>query len=342
MKSKKAYLELIRIFSIFFVLYVHTGVSAMSHYQVDLTGVSGGLAFFMASLAQTCNVLFFMVSGAVLLHKKESIGKVLLRFLKFAVVVLLFSLLQYACNYFRMPAMGFRLREFFQFVYHDTVITQYWFLYDYLAFLLILPFLRAVAEKLEKKLFFYLAGLYLVIEGILPLVEYFKEYERFGLDVPMLMNILFYPLIGYFIEHDQDNLLESKKNLIILNAAGVVALIINVVFSRTRYFETGYTENLMGMIMVVALVLFVDVRRLCGAHRMPQWLQKTVIWCGGGVFGVCLLEPQLREGFYFLYQRLEPVIKWLPATVIWLSAAMVPGIVLMNVLKRIPILKKLF
>ncbi len=342
MKSKKAYLEAIRLFAIFFVLYVHTGVNAVSHYQIAGGKASGTLAFFMMCVAQTCNVLFFMVSGAVLLHRKESLRKVMIRFLKMAVVVILFSLLQYACNYFRMPAMGFDLGVFFEFIYHQTVITQYWFLYEYLAFLIILPFLRILAEKLNKDYFLYLLGLYLVLEGILPLTEYFWENEAFALNIPFMLSILFYPLVGYFAEHNEGNILESKRNLVAINVAACVSLIINIWYAGTRYLETGYGESFMGMTMVLALAIFVDIRYLFKRCRVPKKLEKVIIWCGSGVFGVCLLEPQLREGFYFLYERLEPVIRWLPATVIWLLAAMAAGIIIMNLLKKIPVLRKLF
>ncbi len=342
MKSKKTYIEVIRIIAIFFVLYVHTGTSAVTHYEIAGGKVSGMLAFFMRCLSQICNPLFFMIAGVVLLHKKEKIGKVVCRFFKMATVVLLFSLLQYACNYFRMPAMGFRLNEFFEIAYHDYVITQYWFLYEYLAFILILPFLRILAEKMDKEFFTYLILLYLVMEGILPLAEYFGEYERFGIVVPVLENIIFYPLLGYFVEYHPEDVFGKKKNLLAINIIGCVSLIVNMAYARRQFLDTGYAETFMGMTMLAALAVFVDIRFACRVCRMPQKLEKVIVWCGAGVFGVCLLEPQLREGFFFLYRWLEPTVKWLPATVIWLGAAMAAGILIMNILKSIPVLKRLF
>ncbi len=342
MKSRKTYIELTRIIAIFFVLYVHTGTCAVTHYEIAGGKVSGMLAFFMRCLSQICNPLFFMIAGVVLLHKKEKISKVIGRFFKMATVVLFFSLLQYACNYFRMPAMGFRLNEFFEIAYHDYVITQYWFLYEYLAFLLILPFLRVLAEKMDKEFFVYLILLYVVVEGILPLAEYLGEYERFGIAVPVLGNIIFYPLLGYFVEYHPEDVFAKKKNLLTINIVGCVSLIVNMVYARRQFLDTGYAETFVGMTMLAALAVFVDIRFLCRVCRIPQRLERVIVWCGAGVFGVCLLEPQLREGFFFLYRWLEPTVKWLPATAIWLGAAMATGILIMNILKSIPFLKKLF
>ncbi len=342
MKRKKVYIEVIRIIAMFFVLYVHTGYFAMTHYEVAGSRMSGLLAFFMMCVALTCNALFFMIAGAVLLHKKETIGRVLWRFFKMAVVVVLFSLFQYACNYWRMPAMGFRLNEFFKLVYQTNLITQYWFLYAYLAFIIILPFLRILAEKMDKEHFTYLVILYLLMEGIFPMVEYFWKNEAFGLFVPMVENIIFFPLVGHFIEHNEDDVFGKKRNLAAVNGLACAALIINMIYAAKTYQDTGCAETFDGMTMLVGLAIFVDVRYVCRICRMPQLLEKVIVWCGGGVFGVCLLEPQLREAFVFLYRCLEPTFKWLPATVIWLGAAMMMGIIVMYLLKKIPVLKKLF
>ena len=153
MKNRKIHVDIIRIIAIFFVLYVHTGSHALTHYEIAGSRLSGMLAFFIMCLSLTCNALFFMNTGAVLLPKKESIGRVLLRFAKMAIVVVLFSLLQYAYNYYRLPAIGFRMDEFFKLVYQTNLITQYWFLYAYLALILILPFLRLLAQKMDKEHF---------------------------------------------------------------------------------------------------------------------------------------------------------------------------------------------
>lgn len=342
MKHKKVYIELIRIIAMFFVLYVHTGYFAMTHYEVAGSRVSGVLAFFLMCVALTCNGLFFMIAGAVLLHKKETIGHVLWRFFKMAIVVVLFSLFQYACNYRRMPAMGFRLDEFFKLIYQTNIITQYWFLYAYLAFIIILPFLRMLAEKMDKEHFCYLLILYLLLKGIFPMIEYFWENEAFGLLIPVVENIIFFPLVGHFIEYHEDDTFGKKRNLVIVNGLAAVALIINMIYAVITFRDTGCAETFDGMTMLVGLAIFVDIRYVCSRCRMPQLLEKAVVWCGGGMFGVCLLEPQLREGFFFLYQRLEPTFKWLPATIIWLGAAMVMGIIVMYVLKKIPVLKRLF
>ena len=140
-KEKKVYLEILRLIAIYSAVYVHTGISAMYHFEVNPTGASSWIAFVLMMLSQACNIMFFMITGAVLLDKEETVAHVLkYRFLRMLIVVILFSLFQYYCNYLRMPEMGFEIPVFFQVIYRTSVISQYWFLYAYLALLLILPY----------------------------------------------------------------------------------------------------------------------------------------------------------------------------------------------------------
>ena len=97
-----------------------------------------------------------------------------------------------------------------------------------------------------------------------------------------------------------------------------------------------------GMILLASAMLFVDVKVICLRFAMPAICKSILLFLGNGVFGVFLLEPQLREGFFFIYKFLEPYLTWLPATVLWISAAIVTGCVIMNGLKKIPGVKRLF
>lgn len=327
MKEKKIHLELLRIFAIFFVLYSHTGIAAKFHFQIAGGIVSEMLSFALLSLSMTCNTLFFMVTGAVLLHKEERFTDIFRRrILRMVIILIIFSFFQYVCSYHANPEIGFSIPVFFKIVYSVEIITQYWFLYAYLALLVMLPFLRILARGLTREHFIYLVLLYVLIKGILPLVEYFWENQAINLTVPLLENTVLFPLIGYYIEHNKEDLLSKKQIVITLNVAFIAALFIDLFYARNRYYQDGMlAETLDGMMLLMALAVFVDFRFFCKKVRLPNWLQKIILFLGNGAFTVYLLNPQLTELCYFFYEKLEPWIKWLPATVVWLSAAMLIG-----------------
>lgn len=86
-QRKKIYIEVIRVAAILLVLYCHTSVKGLVYFQMDKGNRSSELSIFVYPLAAGCVNLFFMISGALLLRKTESISTVLhKRFLRFFLV----------------------------------------------------------------------------------------------------------------------------------------------------------------------------------------------------------------------------------------------------------------
>ena len=352
MKSKKVYLEIIRIFAIFYVIYVHTGVDAAEHYQTAGNLFSYGLSLVLYCVAQVSVPLFFLITGAVLLHKEESLKTVLKhRALRIFLIILLFGFIQYAYFYYLNPEIGFSLPVFFKMVYSTNVITQYWYLYSYFALMLILPFVRMLARSMDNAHFWYLFGLYFLLEGILPIVEYLWGNSRIVLSIPFFASSLFYPLLGYYVSQRSGELFYQKKTLLLTNLAGFFALLTNTVIAYMAHRQRGGAESLEGMTALLALVIFIDIRSFCyyASHSLrpvfhdtfSRLFCKAVCFVGGGVFGVYLLEPPLRDTFRFIYVATEPYISWFPAAILWICAAILFGSILFQLLKKLPLLRKI-
>lgn len=72
---KLIHIEILRILAIFFVLFIHTGNSGFTLYAVQESTVSTALCLSMAMIAKTAVPLFFMISGALLLGKDETVAQ---------------------------------------------------------------------------------------------------------------------------------------------------------------------------------------------------------------------------------------------------------------------------
>lgn len=342
-KEKKIYLEVIRLIAIFMVLYEHTGERARWHYETAGSMPSYWLGIAMACVCVMCNYIFFSVSGAVLLQKEESMKTVLIkRFLPMAIVFAIFTFIQYLLSYLANPIVGFSLKSYIHILYSYEAINQYWFFRSYLMFLLILPFLRFLVKGMKKQHYFYLFGLYVLIEGILPVFEFVCHFPPNKFYIPMLDYLFIYPLLGYFVEHVYGDELQKRRNLILVNLAGLVSFGLFTAETHILQQHYGRFEEINGLTFLMVVMLITDVRWLCGKIKIPQWLKEILLFAGAGVFGVYLLEPQVRGVTSCIYDVLAPYITWFGATFIWLIAAMVLGILFMNVLKRIPLVKKLF
>lgn len=324
MKKRKTYLDFIRILAIFMVVYVHTGPEATQKYLVNSGDFAYWFALVLNSITQTCAPLFFMISGALLLQKKENLKDIYLkRILKFFILLMVFGLIEYAYFYYLNPEITFSLKTFFAMAYSSTIIQQYWFLYAYLAFLMILPFVRMMAQNMERVHFWYLAGLMLLLNGICPIIEYLWGNGRIAISIPLLTNIILYPLIGYYFEHVHDG-----KFLLIINGLGFMALITNTVIGHMAIASRGDVESLEGMTMLVAATLFIDIKVLFEKHPAKEKASKVISFIGAGSMYVFLLEPPLRDTFKPVYIALEPYITWFPAALIWVALSCTMGTVI--------------
>ena len=72
-KERKYYLELLRVIAILLVMYNHS--PAFMSFQ-NQSGVEYGISVFLSMLCKAAAPVFFMISGALLLGKDESIGTV--------------------------------------------------------------------------------------------------------------------------------------------------------------------------------------------------------------------------------------------------------------------------
>ncbi len=167
--SRKSYYDFLRIFAIFFVIYNH---SAGFHLYLgyNTVGVEEFLHICLSVFDKIAVPLFFMISGALLLGKTESILTVLLKRASRVVLVLIF---------FTLLTVYMRFLCYKEVYDTETIVRgllqgdlphafPYWFLYAYLGFLIVLPLLRKIAQNLETRDMILIISLLFIFTTILP------------------------------------------------------------------------------------------------------------------------------------------------------------------------------
>ena len=232
MKDKKLYLEVLRLTAFLFVIFNHTGRYGFDLFATTESGSLRSIVILLANLSKCGVPIFLMISGALLIPKKEGIKDLYKkRFLKTAVVLLAISLIYYIRLYIKHPEYGFSPRFFLQTVYTQPFVTPLWFLYVYLAFLIMLPLLRKMTSGMNESeyLYFIMAGILLTY---LPPV--LNPYMGGGmyLNVPILASAFFYPVIGYYLDA-------------VFNPVKVISRFRKIVPMVTRKFTVGavFAEN---------------------------------------------------------------------------------------------------
>lgn len=348
-KEKKLHLEVLRILAIFLVILNHTGKRGF----ISFTKFSPSLKYFLLMCipvaCSICVPIFYMVSGATLLHKEETPGKIWKkRIPRFGAVLVLASFLMYHYNAVQ-TGTPMEFGEFWRKLYSTDMIIPYWYLYSYLGFLIALPFFRRVVRGMTDREFRYLMLVHLLFAGVLPMVQYRLSggslWLNSSLNVALITDTIFiYPAMGYYFENRP---VPGWKRIGLLWAVSVLTLLATLTMTHYKIQLTGeLAENKVGTFfkslrMIPTVTVYVTVKKAMASVHLPKWGEKMVVSLGSCTFGIYLIEQILRKETYWLRDALA---RWMPdigATLLQVVWVMVLGWGIVWVLKRLPVLRKL-
>lgn len=343
------HLDLLRLMAILCVIFNHTSNRG---YFLFADSVDIWLYFPYMLGSVLCKVavpVFFMISGALLLPKQESLGKLFSkRILRMVVVLVLISVPYYLWLH---RAEGLSLSSFLTYIYGNSASTSLWYLYSYVALLLMMPFLRAMVKGMEEKDFRYLVAGYILVFGVLPCLEFclWKDsviiHESFNPVLFMTPNV-FYALAGYYLEHVMDHRKNRKRKIVMGVALSAAALAVTC-------FMTHYQTVVMGectpeqrerffncFICIPAMTLYL-IMKYAGEKIRSARMQKLLPMLGGTVFGIYLIEKFCRALTDPVYVVVAPIAGSFIASLCWVFATFCLSFVIIAILKHTPVIKKL-
>ncbi len=348
-KRNLLHLELLRVIAIFLVLFNHTGTNGFSFYSVAEGSVLYPLYLFMSIACKVAVPLFFMISGALLLGKEESIKDVYKkRVLRIVIVLVAVSIVYLIYDSLRNGAT-FTLSSFLTTLYSSEMSIALWFLWAYLAVLLMLPLLRRLAKGMNLHEYAYLAIMSIIFVGVIPLLQYGLGQNTVtinsNLNVALFTSTcMVFFLMGYFFEHVLPEKYYTWKNACIGIVASLVA--IGICCFMTWYWagvtgDDGPSEVFHNMLIAVPTYTVYFCAKLWFKNRkVPQKAGQFLQLAGGTTFGIFLLEGILRPETKPIFTFLEPYIHTMPACLIWILVAVNVGFGVTLLLKLIPGVKK--
>lgn len=349
--GRLTHLDFMRVLAIFCVLFNHTGNVGFFLFPAA-SGLKQGIYCAISVLCTLAVPLFFMISGALLLGRDESIGTVLKkRFLRFAAILagasVLYWLYDAAVHHSPLDPGGFFTR-----LYSADLSVGLWYLYSYLSLMLMLPLLRRMARNMTNPEFLYLAVLSLIFTGLLPMAGYlvFRDSCQLNQHLSRALftaeNVVFF-LMGYYFEHRLPEKYRTGKTVLLGAALSALAVLLSVGMTLYRgrvmgYFDEGESQCFhKSLIAIPTCTLYLACKLFFTRVRLSPRLQKLLALLAGTTFGVFLLERILREQTVFLYHWLSPRIGPLPASLAWSLGALALGSGFVALLKKIPGLKAL-
>lgn len=347
--KRKLHLEALRIIAIYFVILTHTGTRGFTYFTTLEPSLGYFLAICIPLLCNICVPLFYMISGATMLSKDEAPAQIWRRRIPKYLVVLVLATLGMYVYYGLQKGQPMSIEDFLVTLYSKNVIAPYWYLYSYLGFLILLPFLRKMIRNLTDREFLYLFALHLVLGGLIPMGQYFlsggETYLNGSLNVSLVtMTIIIFPAAGYYFEHRKTL---SWKQIGLMWALTAVAMAAAVFMTHYKISLTGQLkESQVGtfyksLCLIPSVTVYVTAKKLFDTHTVPVWLEKGILSVGGCTFGIYLIEQILRERGYAVQDFLAQWLTEIPATLIYVALVTAVGYGIIWLLKRIPGVKKL-
>lgn len=346
---RKVHIDLLRIISIIFVIFNHTGPAGYTLFTTTTTP----LKFLYMAGSVLCKVavpIFFMISGALLLKKEETLLAVFKkRVLRIAAVLLVASVPYYVwlC---RDGAFG--VLDFFKTLYAEGTTTSFWYLYSYLGVLLMLPLLQKLAKAMTNREFVYVIGGYIALTGVLPALELVVSLGTVDLNTSFSAALLtasniVYVLTGYFLENRLKQESFSTKNMVALGVASVVCIALTCVLTQVNISYVGMSDfgkvesYFNSFIIIPSIAIFFITKGLISRVNVSEKIGKTITTIGASVFGTYLIEKILRAVTSFVYYFLNPYIGSFFASTVWVLVVASVGITCITIIKKLPYIGKL-
>lgn len=340
-KEKIIYFEICRIIAIFCVLYRHAGGRGADAWMYTNSSWVHLLSLTGVVISCVGMPLLWMTSGALLLPRKEPWQKVYKkRIPRIVVALLLFSAVRYIYVCLSGNQAGSVL-DFCRQFYAQEIFVPYWFLYEYIGILFVLPFLRKMVQNLTEQ---EECVLFVFILGWSILNDISKAYlgTGFVLDFPFSGSLSYF-ILGYLMENCQV-LRKSNRKVLWFGIVQVVLLTsgIYIWVSGQRGMEALVYAAEGSLSMLLTISVYDSIRYL---SEKSNWnneaLRKFILWCGSNVFGLYLIEDYLRNATAVIWEKLAPYISTLPACFIWLFIVFLIGNVLVAAARKLPFFRKI-
>ncbi len=308
-RKRELYFDILWVIAIIFLIFSFSdGVNA--YIDLQMGTLRYYLSLFVSLFARFPLWLCLMISGAILLDMHEAIRIVWFkRISRVLIILVVFSFLYYL-NDVQLGRDQFDLTRFIPDLYARERITQFWYLYATLGFLVCLPFMRPMVKNMRDEDFIYLIIVVFVLSSILPLFNTYVLMDRYFINpntkLEWIMEVIFiYPVMGYFFHH-RLSVDSCKKLAAILVPLDLLWLAYNTYILSNKGVSMGdyvmYPEIHSSVTMLHCVTLFVSAKALFRRREHRAW-EKII-----GSFGGCSLGIYLLHGF-FLGGRIEFIEK---------------------------------
>lgn len=353
-EKKQLHIELLRIIAIFFVIFNHTDTDGYLLFSVCPWGSVEFWLYLFISVFCRCSVpLYFAISGALMLGREpESLGQIWKKRIMRIVLVLFLVTFVFYCVHILRYSEPFSVGEFLRLFYTGDMKYHLWFLYAYIVFLMCLPFLQILVRGLEEKHYYYMIGIALLFEAVIPIIDFimFKGQLHMNefLSTPWLLErVVLFPCVGYFLQNKFEI---TKIRLAVSWIANLVGILISCYMTYYRGIVTNVTVGSESQVfhdafaLLNCICIFITVKYFVENVRIVGWVSKLISSLGACCFGIYLFHPLFLETtmryqivLFFINRGLNFMLTAFVVTI----CILIFSYILTFIIKKIPFISKL-
>lgn len=224
---------------------------------------------------------------------------------KMFITLVVFSLGYYVFDCYTNTGIVFSWKEFAIKLYSYNLKYHLWYLYLYIAYLILLPFLNAMVKNLSDKDFKYLIVLAVCFNGIIPTLDYRLSQGNVAMNgnlktLWVLTSIVLYPCIGYYLHHKEEG---KIKTWVFLLAWGC-----NIIGTGLSCYLTYYKSIVTGVlsesesqgfhmtyVVINCITLFITVKYVVNHVKVPALIEKIILSLGSCTFGIYLWHAWFKS-----------------------------------------------
>lgn len=346
--NRKVYMDCLRIIACFLVIFCH-GPGYFAYQNNPSPALTYFYLFFTMS-GRICVPIFFMLTGALMFPRTTTYREILSkRIPRILSALLIFSLLYYLARN-KNDFSSVSVYDFVKKVIIDDLAGAYWYLYAYMALLLFLPFMQRIAHHFSTADFLLLLFLRFIILGVIPIANHFLTQLGFpafwytpNFSVPFATEqFLFYPFIGYYLEHVFDFRRLSGKHLGCMTLVSCLCIAVASIVTYHQGITSGFTQDYVMTFDYILAIHFYVLVKYCFTKFQISDCHNILSLISSLTFGIYLMEPILKclckeEFFNILIPESYPVTN----SVLWCLFTFALCGLITHFMKKIPVVKNL-
>lgn len=337
MKARKYSFDILRCIAIFFVLVNHR--DTYSYFlRYNAWDVRYVVSMVISILCKSACPVFFMISGALLLGKEESYLFILKhRIWRIVSAMILFSALYVICN----QGNG---AVFINLLLKDSN----WYLFAYLAFLIMLPFFRSMVQGMDKEKFRMFLVLCVVFYAMPAFMQNSLQGNLFLFCSPWASSCwhIVFPVLGYYYANwDKINVDEEEKNIqkIVLVVGSILSMIIFCILMKNDIVcNEGQNMELLRQyaILLPACLIFVIINEYNKIwEKLNDKLKKIILTFSAASFGIFLLEVYTPLNHILDQWMILKMGSGYVVIIIIIMMELVIDTVVITIAKKVPVIK---